>query len=472
MSVNEKLSNSSDDILVRNVPLKKKLTYAVGLFGTQIYNGIQASSTAWFWLNIMGIDNIAYSIVMLVFYNIWNALNDPIFGWLSDNTRTRWGRRIPYMRLFSPIWFVASIFLFLPLVQAELALIIWFTVFILIFDGCYTFVAGCYNSLLGEISFDTQTRTNINTLAWVFATVGIAIAYIGPLLFKENIRAFQIFVVVGSSLGLLALLIPSFLIKERPIPPEETPLALGTALKGCIKNKPFMAFVGWNFCVQFTTAILIANIVFYATFVLSVEGFQATFLVAIFLICALPGFIILPKLQKKWDLRKAVMFATIVMAFALVTLIFIQEYWQIIIALGLAGFGASVTMIYPNVMMTESADYDELTTNRRREAIFFGTNALFTKPAIGLAQAILALTLLFTGFVSDTVNPRTGEVIHNIQPATAILGIRLIMGLFTFIALVIALIPLFFYPSGEEVGKMKKQIEEIRVRKGDTISAK
>lgn len=106
------------------VPLKRKFVFASGAFGTQIYNSMQAGSTAWFWLNIIGIDNIAYSIIMLVIFNLWNAINDPVFGWISDNTRTKWGRRVPYIRLFAPLWFICNLFLFYPLVDVDLGLII------------------------------------------------------------------------------------------------------------------------------------------------------------------------------------------------------------------------------------------------------------------------------------------------------------------------------------------------------------
>ncbi|MBD3253515.1 MAG: MFS transporter [Candidatus Lokiarchaeota archaeon] len=453
----------------QKVPLKKKFTFASGMFGTQIYNSTQAGSTAWFWLNIMGVDNIAYSIVMLVFYNLWNAINDPIFGWASDNTRTKWGRRVPYIRFVSPIWFVANVFLFFPLVNTEFSLIIWFSIWILVFDGCYTIVANSYNSLLGELSYDTTERASINTLAMVLGLLGNAVGLGVPLLVKENLYVFQTFIVIGGLIGLTALLVPGFFIKERSIPPVETPLNLITALKASVKNRTFLAACGWYFAIEFTGAILLANVIFYATFILGATGWNAILLMLFFLLANIPGFIMFAKFQSKHGIRTTAYISTIIYAFGMLGLLFAQEYWQVAATLALAGFGIAGPFIVNNVMTVEAADYDEIRTNRRREAMFFGTHSLLTKPAIGLAQAILATTLLVTGFVKDTVSPSTGQVTHYPQTAEALLGIRLIMGLFPFLMLIIVgLISLYFYPSSKETKEMKKQLSIIQSKKLET----
>jgi GPH family glycoside/pentoside/hexuronide:cation symporter len=403
---------------------------------------------------------------MLVIFNLWNAINDPVFGWISDNTRTKYGRRVPYIRLFAPLWFICNLFLFYPLVDVELGLIIWFAVWIILFDGCYTFIGTSYNSLLGELTYDTDERAGINTLAMVFGLSSNAIGLGVPLLVKENLFAFQTFIVIGGLAGLTALLIPGLFIKERPIPPLETPLKLFTALKESLKNRCFIAKSGWYFAIEFSAAILLANVIFYATFILKVTGFTAISLMLIFLLATIPGFMVFNKVQNRYGIRTTAYIATILYAFGMLCLLFAELYWQVALALGLAGFGLAGPLIVNNVMTVEACDFDEIRTNRRREAMFFGTHALLTKPAIGLAQALLATVLLVTGFKKDTVNPNTGQVTHHAQTPLALLGIRLIIGFFPFLMLMtVGLIALYFYPTLKQTKEMKKKLQEIHMKK-------
>jgi len=82
-------------------------------------------------------------------------------------------------------------------------------------------------------------------------------------------------------------------------------------------------------------------------------------------------------------------------------ILFISNFIIAILSLILIGFGMAGPLIFTNVMIAECTDWDELRTNQRREAMYFGTNALFTKPAIGVAQAVLAMTLVLTGFIPN-----------------------------------------------------------------------
>lgn len=78
----------------------------------------------------------------------------------------------------------------------------------------------------------------------IFGLLGNAVGLGVPLLVKENLFAFQTFIVIGGLAGLIALLIPGLLIKERSIPPVETPLNLFTALKESLKNRCFISKSG------------------------------------------------------------------------------------------------------------------------------------------------------------------------------------------------------------------------------------
>ena len=199
-------SSTLGDSMAVIVPTRIRVLYGSGLFGTQLFNGVQAAATAWFWLDVMQLNYGFYSLIMVVFYNIYNALNDPIFGWISDRTRSRWGRRIPYIRFLTPVWFFSTVFLFYPFLNLDqLTLGIWLLVFILIFDGCYTFVAGCYNAIMPELTTLTSERTKINLTAQLFAMMGMAVSFIFPLLLEDDVMGFFLFVVIGGAIAMAVL---------------------------------------------------------------------------------------------------------------------------------------------------------------------------------------------------------------------------------------------------------------------------
>ncbi len=453
----------------KEVSWRTRLGFAIGFMGTQLYNGTQAASTAWFWLNIIQIPNDAYSLIMLVFYNIWNAVNDPIFAHLSDRTRTRWGRRIPWLRAFAPIWWVFFVLLYFPLVQGQISLIIWFLSVIMIYDMCYTIVANNYNTLMPEISTNTKERTLLNTWANVFGLIANGLAYLFPLLLRKNVFHFQLYVVIIGGIATCILMIPSIIVKERPIPEaERRAMGFFPSIKAALKNRPFLAFAGTYFMKEAAITLIMANLIFFATHILDAGSLESTLLLALLMIMSLPGFALWGKISFMKGTKVAMGISSLAVAVTMVFISFVPStggfYPSLIIIAGI-GFCIAGPMQFGYVMLAESVDYDEIRTNTRREGIFYGTNALLTKPGIGIGQAILSWILGATGFVADAKLP-DGTLIPQPQPETALIGIRLIQGVLPAIFMFASLIFVYLYPlTVEATKKMKADLTRVHEAK-------
>ncbi len=134
----------------------------------------------------------------------------------------------------------------------------------------------------------------------------------------------------------------------------------------------------------------------------------------------------------------------------------------ILVCLALAGFGLAGPQTLTNVLFAQVADEDELRSGVRREGAFFGVNAMLTKPAQSVALALTPFILEATHFVTRESNQ--GQIYLN-QPASALFGIRALMGLIPGTALILGAIILIWFPlRGKYLAKMQQDVLALHAR--------
>ena len=176
----------------------------------------------------------ASTIMMLA--KLWDAVTDPVMGFLSDNTRGRFGRRKPYMLLGGVFIVVALFLLFAPLhrmgITSQAGMIAWMLVFYLFWSTCSTVSQVPYTSMASDISPSFRERNNANTVKLVFTSLASGIAYIVPLLLlnglqdKGTLSTTQFWILTSVIFGGLfggGLIICALVVKERvkPAPHEK-----------------------------------------------------------------------------------------------------------------------------------------------------------------------------------------------------------------------------------------------------------
>jgi GPH family glycoside/pentoside/hexuronide:cation symporter len=400
-------------------------------------------------------------------YAIWNALNDPIFGYLSDSTRSKHGRRIPYMRYTAPFLAMSFILVWLaPQKAGDFSLFLWMLVSMILYDGCYTIIGLVYSALLPEVTESDTERNHLQISSSLFGLLGTLLGFLIPDFFRPKVGAvpsffpLQIAMVVVAVTGMLLIIATTFKVKERlEFTQVDKPLKLRDQIKYTFTSKSFLVLAAQNFM-----SILVSSLVTGAVFYLAdyVTHMSTIILLAFIFVPLMGGVPITNLIRQKIGLLRAQQLLLLIAGIGLVAITFVPPF-LIPVCLALAGFGLSGPQTLTNILFAQVADEDELRSGVRREGAFFGINAMITKPAQSLALALPPFILEAAHFVTRESN---NNVIFLDQPASAIFGIKVFIGLIPGIAMLLGALILFWFPlQGERLEKMRSDVLELHARK-------
>ena len=452
---------------IERIPFKIKLFYGLSSLGSLTISGTYGSLLTIFYQDYIGVSARWIGIASIV-YAIWNAINDPIFGFLTDNTRSKLGRRIPYLRFTSP--FLALTFFLVWMVPesaSEITQFWWMLILMLLYDTAYTIVGLNNVSLLPEIAETDEGRSSMQVYAGLFGLLAYLLGFMIPELFRPKAGTDISLTGLRIAMGILGLVgaglvfTASFVLKEKPaISQSEKPMGLLESVKETFKSRSFIIWVIQNFMSVFSLAIITGAIFYLADYVTQTSTIYL--LGAIFGPMVI-GVLISKSLVQRLGVAKSIQGYLLVGAVGLFGIAFIPSPSLIYVCLGLAGIGFGGTQILNNICVGQIADEDELRTGSRREGAFFGVNALVTKPAQSLAIFLTAWILEISGFITREQN--LGQIFLD-QPDTALFGIRVIVGLLPGVAMIIGIFLLVLYPlKGDYMAEVRSRVQALHREK-------
>ncbi|TFG24082.1 MAG: hypothetical protein EU532_12925, partial [Promethearchaeota archaeon] len=158
-----------------------KLIWSLASLGGSIISGIYAALLLYFYQVYLGLGAIFIAIAAGI-YAIWNAINDPLFGYISDSKSFRkLGRRIPYMRYTAPLLGVGFILVwFVPLTLDNFSIFLWMLISMLIYDTAYTIIFLMQSALLPEITESDWERGEFQKYSSIFYLFGVIIGFVVP----------------------------------------------------------------------------------------------------------------------------------------------------------------------------------------------------------------------------------------------------------------------------------------------------
>ena len=436
--------------MARKLPVVNKLLYTADLVGTQAMAQSRhlwllfflappadegaASAVPGVSVGPLDVDPRVLVGLILTAGRVIEAIDDPIIGWWSDRTRSRWGRRIPFVLFGTPFYALFFALLWLtPGGESSYLNAIYLFVVLELFFLAATLTGGPYEALLPEIAPGHRDRMSV--VAWQFY-FGIAGAVAG-LVLSGLIRDQVGFFAMGTIFALLAL--GSRYTGLGGIwkhAPRETPAAdieLRSAFTATLRNKQFLYFLPTFVFYQLAVSMVISWLPFFVTEVLEREneGAITSVLTAVALLAMVLSAFALWKLGdrkgKRWVYSACLLGTAVYMPFLAFAgfLPLAPKLAQGVAFAFLAGIPMAGINLLPRAITADITDYDHIRTGMRREGMFYATQNLFEKIGSSFSPLALAIVLKLGDTTADPLGLR---MVGPVAGAVAFLGYWLFRG--------------------------------------------
>jgi GPH family glycoside/pentoside/hexuronide:cation symporter len=380
----------------------KPWRYALAMFGISITGYMYVTYGTFFYNDKMDL-SMAVIAAANVIFAIWDAFNDPIAGYLSDRTRSRWGRRRPWLISSIVILTLASVLFFTPpvsMIGHGAALAAWFIIFFVLTETSNSIAFVNYHSLLPELFREVPKRNSANSIRQALQLVGMIISVsLVPML--ASALDYPITAIIVSAIGCIFMLYSIFGCKEREeFAQSETP-KLGESLKAIAVNRNFWPVAVSHFFYQGTSALLLAGIPFYIKYTLQLPDSNATFLTAAVFVPAVPSMFLWYKLINKFGTLHVWRAALILLCLALIPFYFATNLISaciigVFVGIGVAGITANLDMVNSELIEDDAARY-----GFRREATIFAGLSFITRLSSLIRSLVFILMFTLYGFASS-----------------------------------------------------------------------
>jgi GPH family glycoside/pentoside/hexuronide:cation symporter len=440
---------------------REKWVYGSGDLGFSLTLTIIGAYFAIFLTDVVGVTPRIVAAAIFI-GRTWDYVNDPIIGHISDRTRTRWGRRRPFL-LFGALPFALAFCLMwwrIPL-ENEIALAIYYAFVYVLFDAAATFVYMPYMALTPELTQEYDERTALSTTRMFFSIFGSLVAFTVPLMIvgsfrPENAGRVLVMGLVFAIVSAIPLFLVFFGTRERPEFIDQMQPSIRQSVQAVRGNRPFVFGLGIYLFTWVSFSILEVMMLFFVKYVVRREAESDLIMATIFLtaIIALPFWEwVSRRLNKRLAYIAGIAFWAVVQLL-LVTFTPTTELPLLLFMCVLAGIGVGAAHVLPWSIMPDAIEWGEWQTGERHEGVFYSLITLAQKVASSIAVPLALLVLDYTGYISNSVA----------QPDSAVNGIRIVTGPVPAALLCLGILFAAFYPLGRENYSQIAQNLEARRR--------
>ncbi|MBD1876642.1 MFS transporter [Nodosilinea sp. FACHB-131] len=424
-----------------------KLAFGAGDIGPGMTANLLSFSFLIFLTTAAGLSPVAAGSVLAI-GRIWDAFNDPFIGYLSDKTRTRWGRRYPWIVLGAIPFGVTFFLTWVVPDWGDTARFWYYVVMSLLFQVFYTVVNLPYTTLTAELTKDYDERTELTAFRLGSSLFG-AIAALGLGLVITQVIADQRqqYLVLGGICAVLSVLpllwcvwgTYPYAVQRNALQPadtDEAALPFLQQIKVVFSNRAFVFVVGIYLFAWLALQMTASIIPFYATFWMGLDSY---FLAALLVQgTAIVMMVVVNYLSRRLGKQEVFYIGIGTWIIAQIALFFVQpgQVAALYLLCIVISFGVATAYVVPWAMLPDVIELDEIKTGQRREGIFYAFMTLLQKVGLALGLFLVSLALQFSGFVSEAAQ----------QSDSALLAIRIFIGPVPMVLLAMSVLLTRFYP--------------------------
>jgi GPH family glycoside/pentoside/hexuronide:cation symporter len=438
--------------------IRTKLGYGLGDLSFNIAYQTTALYLIFFFTDVFGI--AAGTAGMIMFYSkIWDSVSDPMMGYISDHTKSRWGSKRPYILLGTiPLGITFMLLFYSPSLASENLKIIYGLVTFVLFCTAITIVNVPYGALMANLTLDSNERAVVIGYKSTFGIIGVLIAAaatrpVVDLLGKgSQVLGFRYMGIIYGLIIMIVLIITFLSVRERVSRPNREESTLLENLKVIFSNKPFLILAAgtvFHLTAVMTTAAVVN---YYFKYNLKNEAMIPVAFLCLFVmaIVFMPLFV---KISTKKSKKYAYNLGIGSFAVVLVLLFFFGEknIYLTLIFFFLGAAGMATNWLSSWSMVPDTVEYSQWKTGLRREGVIYGAFFFCQKFPAALAAFIVGIVLKYVGYTANI--EQTGQ---------SLMGIRLLLTLIPVGFIIIGIVFISLFPI--DAAMHRRMLAEIEQR--------
>lgn len=407
----------------------KPARYGFAMFGTSIPINMFKSFAAIYYVDMLGLDMKKYSLVLFI-YTFVDAIDNPVYGFLSDRTRTKWGRRRPWLLIGTPLLVLFFILFYnVPaFIQSDKGMLFIYMLLMYILTGTLdSLVNANYGALFPELFRSDTERAKVNGFRQICQLFAMAIS----IALTPTIAGAIGYRLTALIYGAIALAVMMYCFwgcyeNNEMIEESEKP-GLFSSIFALLTNPKFWIFglAGAFYSAAFS--LVSQAVSFYVKYTLGLAGSMTTVMLGVVLVVAVAGILIWSRIVKKWTVMKVWRSGLLIMALSFIPLFFINSLVPAIIAACFVGFGVGACLTTMDCIGAKIVDDDFAKHGIKREGIMNSLMGVMNR-----------LNGLYTSMAFYVVSSHFGFISGDEPGSNPAMASRVLLCVFPAIAMILA----------------------------------
>lgn len=396
-----------------SLPAATIFTYGLPSIGTGAMFGMLLLYFMKFSTDVLLIAPAAIGAILGI-SRIWDAISDPIAGYWSDRTRTRLGRRRPWILASAlPIGIAFFALWSPPASLSDTMLVAWMAFFAFLFFTVYTAYTVPFRALGTELGAGYHDRTRVFATSALLGYIGafFAIGVIYGLERTDDPRGLAtVMVSIASVVTIVAMVFTSLRLREQPDRVDKGSSRGMGAFLDVLRNRHAWPLLGVHFLSDLGGASFASLLPYVSDYILKTPGYTAYYQLALLLGLTL-GIPFWVPMSRRIGKRGAWLIATMCQVPLCAGYLFLEEGYAVFLIGGmfLIGFLNGAAGAVAQSMQSDVIDYDEYCTGERKEGVYFASWNFLQKTAFGINLALIGFLLQWAGFTPNVEQSATAQ---------------------------------------------------------------